>query len=537
MHAGSLKTELQSWGVRLPAALREGRLGGAGPAEGVTLSLNGTVMTVPAYSPYVQESPYYIRAKESSIYLYRMSGFVARVSILDHGSFYPGVTSDGYPYGKIALVHGTDCLASTVLQNCHFWGGVSGCRFCAIGLSLQRGLTTAVKTPGQLAEVALAARQKGVNHVLLTTGSSPDGAFEIRHLAACCREIKKVAGLPVQVQCRPPADPSLLELLREAGVDSLGLHIESLDEEVLKMAAPAKHGIGWAGFLRAWSKAAALFGRGQVVSYIIIGLGENLSITRSRLRELVDLGVYPFVVPLRPIPDTPLAGSLPPPASLMKEVYEEAAGMLRSAGLSSRDIKAGCGRCPACSALPDYEMERKLSRRVVCRPAADAGEIQQALAIRRQVFVAEQGLFRDSDEDQHDQEAIHLVAEIEGRIVGTVRLYCREKGTWVGGRLAVLPQYRGRVGSLLVKRAVVEAERQGAEVFLAQVQAQNEQFFHRLGWRTAGEKEIIFGREHVPMVSPLKKAGQASGTGDKRIAGRQPDTPEKDEKGGIKCPQ
>jgi len=145
---------------------------------------------------------------------------------------------------------------------------------------------------------------------------------------------------------------------------------------------------------------------------------------------------------------------------------------------------------------------------LICRLVANASEKEQAMFIRRLVFVEEQGLFPESDQDQHDQEAIHLVAEINGQIVGTVRLYEQGEGVWIGGRLAVLPQYRGRVGSLLVRRAVLEAEKQGAKVFLAQVQTQNERFFHRLGWRTVGERKVIFGREHVLMEAPLKEIKQ-----------------------------
>ncbi len=355
MDAKTLKTELQSKGVRFPGAGGWGRLGGAGPAEGVTLVINGIVMTVPVYSPYVQESPYRICGEGPLFNLYRGKELIVPVRIVFHEKFYDGFTSDGQPYTRIALIHGLDCLASTVNQVCSFWRNRQGCRFCAIGLSLERGLTIAKKTPEQLVEVALAARREGITHVLLTTGSSPDGVFEIEHLAACCRQIKRHTGLPVQVQCRPPLDLSLLELLWEAGADSLGLHIETLDDEVLKNVAPAKYQIGWRGFLRAWSKAVAIFGRGQVVTYIIMGLGENLSLVRDRLNKVIDSGVYPFIVPLRPIPGTPLAGALPPPASLMRQIYEGAKELLSLSDLSSRKIKAGCGRCTACSALPDFE--------------------------------------------------------------------------------------------------------------------------------------------------------------------------------------
>lgn len=147
---------------------------------------------------------------------------------------------------------------------------------------------------------------------------------------------------------------------------------------------------------------------------------------------------------------------------------------------------------------------------VICREVANLIEKEQAMAIRRQVFVEEQGLFSETDEDEHDHWATHLVAEVEGMIVGTVRLYHKGSGVWVGGRLAVLPQYRGRVGSNLVRMAVSEAEKREAEVFMAQVQVQNEQLFHRFGWRTVGKKQVIHGCEHVLMEATLKLVKQVS---------------------------
>lgn len=142
----------------------------------------------------------------------------------------------------------------------------------------------------------------------------------------------------------------------------------------------------------------------------------------------------------------------------------------------------------------------------VCRPARP-DEMETVFAIRRRVFCAEQALFAGSDADAWDAEAVHLVAEEDGRVIGTVRLYERAPGVWVGGRLAVLPDHRGSAGFRLVRRAVLEAERRGAEAFEASVQSSNERFFHRLGWRTTGDGQPVAGVRHVVMSAPLYEAG------------------------------
>ncbi len=67
------------------------------------------------------------------------------------------------------------------------------------------------------------------------------------------------------------------------------------------------------------------------------------------------MGVYPFVVPFVPISGTPLESHPAPGPDFMHAILKPLADMLAGANLRSTDIKAGCGRCGACSALSTYE--------------------------------------------------------------------------------------------------------------------------------------------------------------------------------------
>ena len=73
--------------------------------------------------------------------------------------------------------------------------------------------------------------------------------------------------------------------------------------------------------------------------------------------RLVAIGVYPFVVPFVPISGTPLEDHPPPSAAWMKSILEPLGAMVAKAGLRSKDIKAGCGKCGACSSLAGYEKQ------------------------------------------------------------------------------------------------------------------------------------------------------------------------------------
>ena len=99
-----------------------------------------------------------------------------------------------------------------------------------------------------------------------------------------------------------------------------------------------------------------MFGRGQVSTYILAGLGDTARGDSGDQRDrLLALGVYPFVVPFVPISGTPLEDHPAPPAEFMRPLLEQLGARVSAAGLRSGDIKAGCGKCGACSSLSVYE--------------------------------------------------------------------------------------------------------------------------------------------------------------------------------------
>ena len=155
----------------------------------------------------------------------------------------------------------------------------------------------------------------------------------------------------------PPTDPKLLEQLKKSGANTVGIHIESFDFDVLKRAAPIKAEKTLTYYMKTWKEAINIFGFNQVSSFIIVRLGERKESVIEGAALLCELGVYPLIVPLRPIPGTPLATHQPPPPDDMISIYQQTSTLLKRHGLSWRNSKAGCVRCGACSALPDFEDE------------------------------------------------------------------------------------------------------------------------------------------------------------------------------------
>jgi len=104
----------------------------------------------------------------------------------------------------------------------------------------------------------------------------------------------------------------------------------------------------------AWREAVRVFGRNQVSTYLIVGMGEDPDEFVESTRELIKMGVYPFVVPFRPLRGT-LATDvdkvLPPSGILLENLSRRVADLLIDAGMLASGQTAGCAACGACSVL------------------------------------------------------------------------------------------------------------------------------------------------------------------------------------------
>ena len=128
------------------------------------------------------------------------------------------------------------------------------------------------------------------------------------------------------------------------------------------------------------------------------------------------------------------------------------------------------------------------------RPSPWRTSREDLLRIRYAVFVDEQGVPAELEQDAHDQDALHLLAvSADGEGVGTARML--PDGHI--GRMAVLPAWRGRgIGTALL-RALLDAARQMGrhEVFL-HAQCRAEPFYQRLGFVAEGEIFDDAGIDH-----------------------------------------
>jgi radical SAM protein (TIGR04043 family) len=197
-------------------------------------------------------------------------------------------------------------------------------------------------------------RLDGVTQMVMTTGTSNGSDRGAKHLGRCVAAVRAaVPLLPIQVQIEPPEELDWIDRLRVSGADAIGIHIESLDQSVRERWTPGKATVSIERYEQAWSHAVRAFGSNRVSTYLLVGLGEDPDELVAGAQRLIALGVYPFVVPYRP-----LAGALgardgvpAPSAALLADVTGRVAAALARAGMRGVDQRAGCAACGACSAL------------------------------------------------------------------------------------------------------------------------------------------------------------------------------------------
>ncbi len=131
-------------------------------------------------------------------------------------------------------------------------------------------------------------------------------------------------------------------------------------------------------------------------------------------------------------------------------------------------------------------------------------DIALCRALRRAVFIEEQGVSEADEIDDQDEAAIHLLAWQGGEAVGTARLILHGR-TGKIGRVCVLPPARGTgLGAALICHAVDRLRREPG-VTKARLAAQTRAlgFYERLGFVAQGPEFDDAGIPHREMVLGL----------------------------------
>lgn len=128
---------------------------------------------------------------------------------------------------------------------------------------------------------------------------------------------------------------------------------------------------------------------------------------------------------------------------------------------------------------------------------------EQALNIRHQVFVEEQGVSAEEEYDQYEDSSRHFLAYVGEGAAGTARWRFTENGVKLE-RFAVLPQFRGRqVGAALVRAVVNDIQKHPdykEQTLYLHAQERVLGFYAKLGFQAVGDRFWEANIPHFKMI-------------------------------------
>lgn len=360
------KVALLTRGVHFLTEENMGRRGGAGPTLGRYFLLDEKIVVNAPVRSNQQAKDFHSLAlkpiSENRFQINNLDNEVFEVTLVPVPHYYQNQLDDGTPMSHIALVHGIDCLATTLVQHCDYFNEGLECLFCSIPVSLEIGRTTFRKSPEQFLQVLEASQQEGrASHLTLTIGSPKRPDRGAKDYIEFVSTLRKKSDIPIHVQLEPPESADQFRAMKETGVDTVGIHLEIYDDTLRKKYCPGKfQHASFSDYLDAWRSAVTIFGRGQVSTFILLGLGETPEQLHRGFKTTIEIGVIPVPVPYRPNPGSHMEGHIPPYVHNLNEiidVYLDCAQLLYDHDLDPAIHRAGCIRCRGCTALQEaYEV-------------------------------------------------------------------------------------------------------------------------------------------------------------------------------------
>lgn len=132
-------------------------------------------------------------------------------------------------------------------------------------------------------------------------------------------------------------------------------------------------------------------------------------------------------------------------------------------------------------------------------------QLEDAYAVRMKVFVEEQGVPKEIEIDQYEEEATHFIVYDQATPIGAGR-YRRIDEIGKVERICILPDYRKTgIGKKLMEKIEAVMKQQGVKKAMLNAQTHAEVFYERIGYKTVSELFYEADMPHVTMEKVLDK--------------------------------
>ena len=141
---------------------------------------------------------------------------------------------------------------------------------------------------------------------------------------------------------------------------------------------------------------------------------------------------------------------------------------------------------------------------VEVRPAEGPGEVEQALELRREVFVGEQGVSEADEFDGREGECVHVLALDGGRVVGCCRLLPAGDVVKLGRMVVAADRRREGIAAAMLRESDAQAAALGAGLITLSAQTYVTSLYEQAGYEVTSATFDEVGIEHVRMEKRLR---------------------------------
>lgn len=229
------------------------------------------------------------------------------------------------------------------------------CAFCAsprLGNDATKNLTE-----GKIVSMVRKALDDGltVNAISLTSGVVGSPRETVDRFVTCIKALNtEFPGIPIGVEPYVSSEEDIIRL-KEAGAAEIKLNIESPSREIFAKVCPE---LEYDGILDRLGDSVKVFGRGNVQSNMIYGMGETDEEVISMVETLCSKGVIPILRALRvgELSRESLESAIgrTSPVTPLRSVFlvSEQRKIMERHGLSSARCLTMCNRCGCCDLVP-----------------------------------------------------------------------------------------------------------------------------------------------------------------------------------------
>jgi hypothetical protein len=243
----------------------------------------------------------------------------------------------------LARLHADGCINIWPSTNCCYDTPELKCKFCSLQPIHSKPIDV-----DELCDGLKKLMAQVPDYTLNFSGATyinPDRMVE--YWCELVKKIREFSDCPIAIEFAPPSDLSLIDKLKECGATVAIMNIEIVDKVLRKQICPGKSGITLEHYHKALQRAVQVFGYGQVSSVMIGGIQPWEDI-KHECEVLTEMGVFPTIMPFRPLDDCRLVDAKPCDPNELIKVSEYLGALLRKHRLSPL-CQEGCTKCGGCS--------------------------------------------------------------------------------------------------------------------------------------------------------------------------------------------